>query len=141
MKNIGTIVGVVLIIVLGALLFSSADMMGFGGFGMTLAPHASAGVNGYGGMMGGYGGMMGGNGMMGGYGNQFGFNPIGAIISFVLWALIIGGIVLLVIWLARNAKLSAVASSGSTVEILKTRYARGEITKDQFDEMKQVLEV
>ncbi|MBI5029296.1 MAG: SHOCT domain-containing protein [Chloroflexi bacterium] len=125
MKNTGTVLGVVLIVVLVSLVFSGAGMMGLGGFGM----------------MNGYGGMMGGNGMMGGYGNQFGFNPIGAIISFVLWALVIGGIVLLVIWLARNANFATGASSGSTVEILKTRYARGEITKDQFDEMKKVLEV
>jgi putative membrane protein len=132
MNNTGTIVAIVLIVVLVALLFSGAGMMGFGGFGIMGS-----------GMMGGYGGMMGGNGMMGGYGNQFGFgfNPIGAIVSLVLWALGIGGIVLLVVWLARNAKSTALASSGSTVDILKTRYARGEITKEQFDEMKKVLEM
>ncbi len=134
MKNTGTIIAITLVVVLAGILLSGAGMMGLGGFGMTLAPHASAGVGGYGGIMNGYG-------MMGGYGNQFGFNPIGSIISLVIWALIIGGIALMVVWLVRNGNVNSRTSSESTIEILKTRYARGEITKDQFDEMKQVLEV
>ncbi|MBI5653110.1 MAG: SHOCT domain-containing protein [Chloroflexi bacterium] len=90
-------------------------------------------------MMGGYGGY---GGMMSGYG----FNPLGAIMMFVFWALIIGGIVWLVVWLARNANASTIAQRGTTtaanespLDILKTRYARGEITKEQFDAIKQDL--
>lgn len=123
MKNTGTIIGLVLIVGLAVLWLSSAGMMGFGMMGH--------------GMMGGYGGMM------GGYGNQFGFsfNPIGAIISIVVWALIISGIVLSVVWLIRNANRSgqAIRSSESPLDILKARYARGEITKEQFDAIKQDL--
>lgn len=126
MKNAGTIVAIALIVVLAVLLLGGAGMMGFGGFGM-MGP----------GMMGGYGGMMGG----------YGFNPLGAIISLVVWALVIGGIVLLVVWLVRNANASTVAQRGglgissneSPMDILKTRYARGEITKEQFDAIKQDL--
>ena len=128
MKNIGLVVGVVLIVVLAVLLLGSAGMMGLGGFGL-MGP----------GMMGGYGGF---GGMMGGYGAQgFGFNPLGAILSLVSWALIIGGGVLLVVWLARNAgRTSSGASSGdAALEILKTRYAHGEITKEQFDAIKKDL--
>lgn len=124
MQNTGTILGVILVVVLVVLLLGGAGMLGFGGFGM-------------GGMMGGYGGY---GGMMGGYGAQgFGFNPIGAIISLVFWALIIGGIVLLVIWLVRNAgRTWLTASTGeSPLDILKARYAKGEITKDQFDAIKR----
>jgi len=142
MKNTGTIVGVVLIIVLVALLL--------GGAGMTLAPRASAGV-GFGGfgMMGGYGGqggMMGGYNGYGGMMSGYGFNPLGTIISLVVWALIIGGIVWLVVWLARNANASTGTqrsglSNESPLDVSKLRYARGEITKEQFDEMKQVLGV
>lgn len=123
MKNTGTSTAIVLIVVLAALLLGGAGMMGFGGFGM----------------MGGYGGY---GGMMGGYGNQFsfGFNPIGTIISLVVWALVIGGIVLLVVWLARSVNGATTVSNNSAIEIAKARYAHGEITKEQYDEMKKVLE-
>ncbi len=123
MKNTGTILGVILVVVLVVLLLGGAGMMGFG-FGA-------------GGMMGGYGGY---GGMMGGYGG-YGFNPIGAILSLVFWALIIGGIVLLVVWLARNAgRTTFGASAGNApLDILKARYAKGEITKEQFDAIKRDL--
>ena len=126
MKNAETVLVIVLVVVLVLLLLGGAGMMGFGGFGM-------------GGMMGGYGGY---GGMMGGYGAQgFGFNPIGTIVSLVFWALIIGGIVLLVVWLARNAGRTALgASTGDApLDILKARYAKGEITKEQFDAVKRDL--
>jgi len=120
MQNIGTIVIVVLVVVLLLVLLGGAGMMGFGGFGM-MGP----------GMMGGYGGMMGG----------FGYNPIGWILSLVFWALIIGGVVWLVVWLVRNVGGTAsTARPDSAIEILKARYARGEITKEQFAEMKKNLE-
>ncbi len=124
MKNVGTILGIILVVVLVVLLLGGAGMMGFGGFGM-------------GGMMGGYGGN---GGMMGGYGG-YGFNPIGAILSLVFWALIIGGIVLLVVWLARNAGRTALGASptDAPLDILKARYAKGEITKEQFDAIKRDL--
>ena len=131
MKNTGTILGVILVVVLVVLLLGSVGMMGFGGFGA-------------GGMMGGYGGY---GGMMGGYGPQgFGFNSIGAIISLVFWALIIGGIVLLIVWLARastvaqhagRTALGASTTGESPLDILKARYAKGEITKEQFDAIKR----
>jgi len=130
MKNVGTIVAIVLVVVLVVLLLGGAGMMGLGGFGM----------------MGGYGSN---GGMMGGYGAQgFGFNPLGMILSLVFWALVIGGIVLIVVWLVRSANASAGAqrgglssgSSESPLDILKTRYAKGEITKEQFDAIKRDLE-
>lgn len=122
MNNTATILGIVLIVVLVLVLFSGIGMMGMMGFG------------GYG-MMGGYGGM---GGMMGGYSAQgTGFNPLGTILSLVFWALIVGGIVLLVIWFARNSgRTGLTAPSGDgALEILKMRYAKGEITKEQYEEM------
>jgi putative membrane protein len=125
MNNTGTVVGIVLVVVLVVLLLGGAGMMGFGMMGP--------------GMMGGYGGM---GGMMGGFGAQgFAFNPLVAILSLVFWALIIAGIVILVVWLARNAGRTGLAASSSdpALEILKTRYAKGEITKEQFEEMRHTL--
>jgi len=126
MQKTGTVLGVILVVVLVVLLLGGAGMMGFGGFGT-------------GGMMGGYGGY---GGMMGGYGPQgFGFNPIGTILSLVFWALIIGGVVLLVVWLARNGGRTTLGASAGEIplDILKARYAKGEITKEQFDAIKRDL--
>ncbi len=123
MRSAGTIIGIILIILLLVLLLGGAGMMGFGGSGM--GP----------GMMGGFG--------MHGYGGQFGFgfNPVGAILSLVFWALIIGGIALLVVWFARNAgRASLTTGTGETpLDILKARYARGEISKQQYEEMRHDL--
>lgn len=132
MKNVGTIVGVVLMVLLVVLLLGGAGMMGFGGFGM--GPGMMNGGM-MGGMMGGYGGMMGGYGTQSG----FGFNPLSAIISLATWALVIGGIVWLVVWLARNPNVTTRAAGESAIEILKTRYARGEINKEQFDAIRHDL--
>jgi putative membrane protein len=72
----------------------------------------------------------------------YGFNPMGMILSLVVWALIISGIVLLVVWLARNANrgTSFIGSGESALDILKKRYAKGEVTKEQFDAVKRDLE-
>ena len=81
--------------------------------------------------------------MMGRYGVQgFGFNPLGAILSLVLWALVIGGVVLLVVWLVRSGgrTLPGAPSGDAALEILRARYARGEINKEQFDAIKRDLE-
>lgn len=121
MKNTVTIIAVVVIVVLVFGLLGSVGMMGLGGFGMM------GGYGGYGGMMGSYGG--------------FGFNPVGWVLSLIFWALIIGGAVLLILWLVRNVNgTSAGSLSNSAIEILKARYARGEITKEQFDSMKRDLQ-
>lgn len=132
MKNTGLIIGVVLVVLLAVLLLGGVGMTGFGGLGMM-------GGYGGGGMMGGYGG----GGMMGGLGAQgFGYNPLGAILSLAFWALLIGGIVLLVVWLSRNFRGSAVVSQAGSapLEIIKTRYARGEITREQFELMRKDVE-
>ena len=82
----------------------------------------------------GYGGMM-GPWMMGAYG-------IGGILLSVLFlALVIGG----GFWLVRSRPGIAIGGSSllpseTPVEILKRRYASGEITKEQYEEMRQTLE-
>ncbi len=131
MKNTGLVFGGVLVIAAAVLLLGGIGMMGFGGFGM-MGPGIMRGYGGYGGMW----------GMMRGYGLQgFGISPIGAILSLVFWAFIIGGVLLLVVWLARNAARPPLTAplGGAALEILRTRYARGEINKEQFDAIKRDL--
>ncbi len=59
-----------------------------------------------------------------------------AQISF--WVLIFAGAILFVLWLARRTGVVGPARE-SALDILKARYARGEISKAQFEELKRDL--
>jgi len=77
-----------------------------------------------------------GYGMMHGYG----LGLWGGLIGLVLNILIIGGIVWLVVWAVRrlaggSAHWSQSSGGQSPREILQVRYARGEITREQYQEM------
>ncbi len=79
--------------------------------------------------------------MMQGFG--FGWPLIGGLAMLVVWAVIIGGILWLVFGLARGGAANLGIGSGAPVQtpldVLKLRYAKGEITKEQYDEMKREL--
>ncbi|MCL5959475.1 MAG: SHOCT domain-containing protein, partial [Chloroflexi bacterium] len=84
-----------------------------------------------------------GPGMMGWGGYGFGiWGIIMGIVMLLFWVLIIGGIVLLVVWLVRQGQPAAAGPAGGrgALEILKERYARGEITREQYDEMRRDIE-
>ena len=125
---IGIVIALVLILLVGGGLFASGTWgRGYGwgmmGPGMTLAPAlrsgASAGVDGWGGV-------------------PF----MGPIFCLVLAGLIIGGVV----WFARSwpgdppGAGSGRAAPETPLEILKRRYASGEITKKQYEEMRRTLD-
>ncbi len=104
--------GIVVLIVLGALVLLPVLSMGLGGGWGMMGP-----------------GMM-GPGMMGrwGYGLGGGFG----LLTFLL---LIAGIVLVVLAFTRKD-----GKTGDSLEILKTRLAKGEITKEQFEELKRILQ-
>lgn len=79
------------------------------------------------------GGMMGWSGF-GGYGMGF----VGWIFMLLFWGLIIVGLILVVRWLWDQGR-PGTGGADSPLEILKRRYARGEISKEDFDRMKQDL--
>ncbi len=87
------------------------------------------------------GGMM-GSGMMGWGGYSFGiWGIIMGIVMLLFWVLVIGGIVLLVVWLFRQGQPAAAVPGGrGALHILKERYARGEISREQYQEMRRELE-
>jgi putative membrane protein len=93
---------------------------------------------GHGGMM---SGMMGGTGMMG-FGGLFGF-----LLMLLFW----GGIIALAVWLVSLLFPGATGQSTSTpdgngregetaLEILKKRYAHGELSRHEYQQMRQDLE-
>lgn len=67
---------------------------------------------------------------------SFGWMGIGMLIlGLVFWILVIVGLVLLIkyLWEGGGAK----RQTESALEFLKKRYARGEITKEEFEEKKK----
>lgn len=79
-----------------------------------------------------------GPGMMGG---GYGMGWAGAVIMFAFWILVIVGIIFLIRWLAVSTRADGrgVKPDDSAIEILKRRYARGEVGKEEFEEKKKDL--
>jgi len=88
---------------------------------------------------GGYGGYWGPHMMFGGWGGGW----LGWIMMILFWVLIVAGVVALVKWLVTSSRSSEVgrpSGGSSALDILKERYARGEITKDEFQQMRKDLQ-
>jgi putative membrane protein len=86
----------------------------------------------------GYEGWHTGPGMMDGWGMGW----FGGIFMIVFWVLILVGLVFVIKWLVQSTKgdsHSARIGSSTALEILKERYARGEINKQEFEEKKKDL--
>jgi putative membrane protein len=65
----------------------------------------------------------------------------GGFFMVIFWVVIIVGIALLVRWLtASSGKEAGTSARESPMEILKRRYAAGEIGKDEFEEKKKDLQ-
>jgi putative membrane protein len=72
----------------------------------------------------------------------WGMGWFGGIFSLIFWILIIVGLVFLIRWLIHASKghPAAQLQNGSrALEILRERYARGEIDKQEFEEKKRDL--
>jgi putative membrane protein len=61
----------------------------------------------------------------------------GRIMMLVFWALVIIAIVALVRYLSDRGGAPQSKEAETPLEILRRRYAAGELTKEQFDEMKR----
>ena len=68
-----------------------------------------------------------------GVGNMMGFWG-GGILMILFWAIVI----YFIVWLVRNNKANG-KDSNKALDILKERYAKGEIDKKEFEEKKKEL--
>lgn len=107
----------VLVVLLGPLL--GGGMMGPGMMGGWGAPGAPPGVGGW------------------GWGLAMG---LGWLAMLAFWGGLIVGAILLVRWLGGSIAGPTGESTESALEILKRRYAAGEITREEYEQMRQVLQ-
>jgi putative membrane protein len=103
--------------------FTSADLLAWGG----------PGYGGYGGYCGGYGPGWGMGPGMWGYGPGFGYG-FGGIFMGILFLIIIGVVIYFIVRVAKT-KGSSVRGE-SALDILKKRLAGGEITKEEYNRIK-----
>ncbi len=82
------------------------------------------------------------SGTWGSLGNFGVWGGIGWILNLIFWIGLLAGLILLVVWALRHAQVPA-ATVPSAIrqptakEILSAQYARGEITHEQYETMKQ----
>jgi putative membrane protein len=71
---------------------------------------------------------------------MMGFGGFGMIFGFIFFVAIVIGIILLVIWLVKRPGFNTTdKTSTKSMEVLKERYAKGELTKEQYENMKKDL--
>ena len=80
--------------------------------------------------------MMWWNDMMTGWGGGWGW--LGMLMMGFWWVIVVVAIVLLVRWLAVGGKPAA-GGADRSMAILRERYARGEIGRDEFERLKHEL--
>ncbi len=74
--------------------------------------------------------------MMGGYGLMAGFGWLGMLVMTLFWV----GVIVLVVWGSRRISMPQQPNVASdAVEILKQRYARGEISHEEFVQARAAL--
>lgn len=69
----------------------------------------------------------------------YGWGGVGAVLMVIFWAVVIVAVVALIRWLWGAGGRSKTGSEEAPFEILKRRYARGEINKEEFEQKKRDL--
>ena len=71
---------------------------------------------------------------------MMGYGGLGGMFMWLIWIVIAAVIIYLVFNLSKRNKISIDSAEQSPIEILKRRYAKGEITKEEFDRIKREIE-
>lgn len=69
---------------------------------------------------------------------NFGYASFGWIFMFLFWVLVIIGVIAIIKWIMAAAERDT-KSENRALDILKERYAKGEIDKTEFEERKKSL--
>jgi len=77
------------------------------------------------------------NGSMSGWGHMMGYGWYGGMFTWIILIIVAVIIVYFLLNKSRNGKPSDDPAKESAVDILKKRYAKGEITKEDFDRLKK----
>ncbi len=64
----------------------------------------------------------------------------GGIFMILVWVVVIAAIVVLARWLFGGPSATGLPHGRSALDVLKERYARGEIGKEEFEQKKRDLE-
>jgi putative membrane protein len=70
----------------------------------------------------------------------YGGSPWMWILGSLMMVIVIGGVILLVVWGVRAVGEPRSAASNSALEVLKRRLAAGEITPDEYEKTRRLLE-
>jgi uncharacterized membrane protein len=69
---------------------------------------------------------------------SYGMGWFGWIFMIVFWIAVIAGVAILVRWITSQGERSRGPGSQDTaIDILKKRYAKGEITKEEYEQIKK----
>jgi putative membrane protein len=71
----------------------------------------------------------------------YGVGWVMGIINIIFWIVVIIGVIYLIKWLSASSKQDdrSTKSENTALDILRERYAKGEINKEEFEEKKKVL--
>jgi len=75
----------------------------------------------------------------GGFQMMFGNQGFMGGFMWIFWIIVIVGLVFLIKWIVQQNKPGESKSEENSLEILKKRYAKGEINKDEFEQKKKDL--
>jgi len=72
--------------------------------------------------------------------DDYGVSPWMWILGSLMMVIVLGGTILLVVWALRAVGGPRPDSSSSALEVLKKRLASGEITPDEYEKTRRLLE-
>ena len=70
----------------------------------------------------------------------YGVSPWMWILGSLMMVIVLGGTILLVVWALRAVGGSRPDSPSSALDVLKRRFAAGEITQDEYEKTRRLLE-